>query len=102
MPKVPMPEKSYMPMSTRAKRPPLRETVAQRLSAFAVAIGNPDLYDLAAMNGLAAMSTLIDELVLAQVSETKTFGYSWSEIGAALGITKQAAQQRYGKSVNTD
>ena len=24
-------------------------------------------------------------------------GYSWSDIGRALGISKQAAQQRYGK-----
>jgi hypothetical protein len=103
MPKVPMPEQSYIPMSTRAKRPPLRETIAQQLSVIASgSCGDPDLHDLTEMNGLAAMSTLIDELILAQVVEMKTFGYSWLEIGAALGMTKQATQQRYGKSVNTD
>ena len=103
MPKVPMPEKSYTPMSTRTKRPPLRETVVQWLSVTAsAAVGDPDLHDLTEMNGLAALSTLIDELIHAQVVEMKTSGYSWSEIGAALGMTKQATQQRYGKSVNTD
>ena len=97
-----MPEQFYIPMSTRTKRPPLREAITQQLSIIASAsVGNPDLHDLTEINGLAALSTLIDELIVAQVVEARASGYPWSEIGAALGMTKQAAQQRYGKSVNT-
>lgn len=30
------------------------------------------------------------------VEEARASGYSWTEIGNELGITRQAAQQRYG------
>jgi hypothetical protein len=102
MPKVPMPETSPIPVSPRAKRLPFRDLVAGELNAMASTTGSQDLDSLRVMNGLAAMSTLIDELIVGQVVEMKTSGYSWSEIGAALGMTRQATQQRYGKNVNTD
>ncbi len=30
------------------------------------------------------------------VTGLRAFGYSWAEIGSRLGITRQAAQQRWG------
>ena len=98
-----MPEKSPVPVSPYAKRPPFRDLMAEQLEAEASTCGNHDLTgNLRVMNGLAAMSTLIDELIIVQVVEARASGYPWSEIGAALGMTKQATQQRYGKNVNTD
>lgn len=34
------------------------------------------------------------------VREARRAGLSWTQIGAALGTTKQAAQQRFGATVN--
>jgi hypothetical protein len=99
MPKIPMPEQSPIPVSSRAKRPPFRDLIAAQLEDIASTVGGQDLDDnLRVMNGLAAMSTLIDTLFVVQVVKARDSGYSWAEVGAALGMTKQAAQQRYGKS----
>ena len=34
----------------------------------------------------------------AAVTGLRAFGYSWTEIGSRLGITRQAAQQRWGRT----
>lgn len=44
----------------------------------------------------ADMDAAIAEAVVANVAE---HGYSWADIGRELGITKQAAFQRYGKLI---
>ena len=41
------------------------------------------------------LSDLGEQLVDHYVSEAKAAGASWSEIGEAIGVTKQAAQQRH-------
>jgi hypothetical protein len=48
---------------------------------------------------LIQMTALADELETAirdAVTGLHQFGYSWAEIGLRLGITRQAAQQRWG------
>lgn len=54
--------------------------------------------DIAALPELVALrdelDTTIDETVVALRSEPWT--YSWSQIGEALGISRQAAQKRWG------
>ena len=52
------------------------------------------------IDALADMARLADELDIA-ISHAVTglrarHGYSWAEIAARLGITRQAAQQRWG------
>ena len=42
------------------------------------------------------MEQLSDELLGHFVSEARTSGCSWAQIGEALGVTRQAAQQRHG------
>lgn len=49
--------------------------------------------------GLAALSTVIDDLLQEAVAEARADGYSWADIGSALGMTRQAAQQRYQRQV---
>jgi len=52
--------------------------------------------DVEALRDLVALSTNIDEAIGEAVVGLRAFGYSWSEIGTRLGISKQAAQQRWG------
>ena len=39
--------------------------------------------------------------VLSAVDAARTMGATWQEIGTALGVSKQAAQQRFGGKGNT-
>lgn len=41
------------------------------------------------------MRTAADDAIRAVVTDMRADGASWSEIGDALGVTRQAAQQRY-------
>jgi len=46
------------------------------------------------------MLSLAEEIDTARaeaVKDLRGHGYSWAEIGARLGITRQAAQQRWGQ-----
>jgi biotin operon repressor len=63
------------------------------LRACSRRVGDGDAEALALMLGLA------EEIVTAiaeAVNGLRACGYSWAEIGARLGITRQAAQQRWG------
>jgi len=40
----------------------------------------------------------IDTAIAEAVKALRTHGYSWAEIGARLGVTRQAARQRWGAS----
>lgn len=52
----------------------------------------------------AFQQTVTAEAELAQaVAAARNAGYSWAQIGAVLGISKQSAHQRYGpKHADTD
>ena len=64
-----------------------------RAHARRVAAGDVDA--LADMTGLA---TELDEAITQAVTGLRNIGYSWAEIAARLGVTRQAAQQRWGRS----
>jgi hypothetical protein len=40
----------------------------------------------------------IDTAISQAVQGLRGFGYSWAEIGSRLGVTRQAAQQRWGRT----
>ncbi len=63
------------------------------LRAYARRVATGDIEALIAMTGLAAD---IDTALREAVSGLRQYGYSWAEIGSRLGITRQAAQQRWG------
>ena len=51
------------------------------------------------VEGLAALLALgqeIEAVTAVAVAGLRDFGYSWAEIASRLGITRQAAQQRWG------
>jgi hypothetical protein len=52
--------------------------------------------DIDALTLMTALSADIDTAIHTAVTGLRNFGYSWAEIGARLGITRQAAQQRWG------
>ena len=63
------------------------------LRAYARRIATGDVEALTLMLGLSAE---IDTAITQAVTGLRGFGYSWAEIGSRLGITRQAAQQRWG------
>jgi hypothetical protein len=54
---------------------------------------------LAAMVHLAEMAERIDWALLSLVAEARASGVSWSAVGTSLGVSKQAAQQRFAPYV---
>jgi len=63
------------------------------LRAYARRVAAGDVEALTLMLGL---SDQIDTAIAQAVTGLRGFGYSWAEIGSRLGITRQAAQQRWG------
>jgi hypothetical protein len=63
------------------------DTVVRRLDE-----GDP----LGALEAVAAARAGLDVLARQAVAELREGGSSWADVGRVLGVTKQAAQQRYG------
>jgi hypothetical protein len=63
------------------------------LRAYARRIAEGDIDSLSLMTSLAAD---IDQAIAQAVTGLRTQGYSWAEIGSRIGVTRQAAQQRWG------
>jgi len=53
--------------------------------------------DVEALTDLVQLSRTVDRAVDDAVVGLREFGYSWAEIAGRLKISKQAAQQRWGK-----
>ena len=63
------------------------------LRAYARRVATGDIEALTRMTGLADdTETAIRDAVIG----LREFGYSWADIGSRLGVTRQAAQQRWG------
>ncbi|OHX04597.1 hypothetical protein [Micromonospora sp. WMMB235] len=52
--------------------------------------------DVEALRDVVALSADLDRAIGEAVIGLRQFGYSWAEIGQRLGISRQAAQQRWG------
>ena len=63
------------------------------LRAYSRRVADGDVEALTLMTDLADE---IDTAIGQAVTGLRAFGYSWAEIGSRLGITRQAAQQRWG------
>lgn len=73
----------------------LRATVAE--SGGKVSEDPDSLLD--ALSHLAEMAERVDWAMLSLVGEARAHGVPWVMIGASLGVTKQAAQQRFAPYV---
>jgi hypothetical protein len=65
------------------------------LRAYARRVADGDVEALTLMTDLADE---IDTAIGQAVTGLRGFGYSWAEIGSRLGVTRQAAQQRWGRT----
>ena len=95
--------------ATIANRPPKRprqevETVGRRgfipaaarfIRAAGKRAGEGDEFELAELVGLQAV---LDEAIAAAVAGQRTYKKSWAAIGRAVGTTREAAWQRWGKA----
>ena len=52
--------------------------------------------DIEAITVMAATATQLDTAIRDAITGLRAIGYSWADIGLRLGITRQAAQQRWG------
>jgi hypothetical protein len=52
--------------------------------------------DVEALADMVALSSVLDDAITDAVTGLRAHGYSWAEIAARLGISRQAAQQRWG------
>jgi hypothetical protein len=64
------------------------------MRALSKRLGDADPEDLAEM---LELSRTLDAAIGAAVRGQRAAGFSWAQIAAPLGITRQAAQQRWGK-----
>ena len=51
--------------------------------------------DIGALTDLVALRAQVDEAITVAVRQLHAAGYSWTEIATELGVTRQAARQRY-------
>lgn len=56
-----------------------------------------DAGDIAELGTLGALAGDVDAMIASTVTGLRASGHTWQEIGDALGVTRQAAQQRYGR-----
>ena len=83
--------------TTRADR-------AAALEAWADRVGTDDLVpaDTEALRAIAELAEQrdgVDAAIIEAVRSARAAHRSWSEIGAMLGVSKQAAQRKYSKLV---
>lgn len=59
---------------------------------------DPQGEPLAELHRLTELRREISRAEEAQVRRARTTGYSWQAIASALGVSKQAAHRRFGRS----
>lgn len=69
----------------------------RRVEIHARALSNPGLRVLDRLDYCALIRDDAEQLLAAYAESARSQGFSWSEIGAAVGVSKQGAQQRWGK-----
>jgi hypothetical protein len=52
--------------------------------------------DIEALTALHQLSSTVDSATADAIRGLRAFGYSWTDIAARLGVTRQAAQMRWG------
>jgi hypothetical protein len=58
-------------------------------------VADEDEFELAE---LVALRDVLEESIRHAIAGQRSYGRSWAHIGAALGTTRQSAQERYGRA----
>jgi hypothetical protein len=97
-PTPPSPERNVKPGLTAKRRSSVEnddyaQFLRRVLRAFSRRIAAGDIDALTDLNNIAAdLETALHDAV----TGLRGHGYSWTDIGNATGVTRQAAQQRWG------
>ncbi|AIF40668.1 hypothetical protein FA951_04030 [Dermacoccus nishinomiyaensis] len=75
----------------------VEEAAARIMEGFRV---QTHLFTKDELEGLAMLNNLMSDTIKWVVAERRAKGDSWAQIGESLGISKQAAQQRFGKKAD--
>jgi hypothetical protein len=71
------------------------QMLSRMIRAYGRRVQDADIEDLADM---LAMRDQLDDVIRSTVTEMRAkHEFSWARIGEAMGTTRQAAQQRYGR-----
>ena len=54
--------------------------------------------DIEALQEFISLEKILHDSITDAVGQLREFGYSWTDIGQRLGMTRQAAQQRWGSN----
>jgi len=65
---------------------------------FTAGVGSADPAE--GLRAVAALRRLAERLESLQVDRARDLGWSWSQIAAALGVSKQAVHQKHGARAN--
>lgn len=68
--------------------------VSRMLASYGRRVATADPEQLAQ---LVALQAQLDDIAQAAVDGLRATGFTWAEIGQHAGITKQGAQQRWGR-----
>jgi hypothetical protein len=71
----------------------MSETASDEVTAVAAATGSQD--PEVGLAAVAALRGLVEVLEALQVENARARGWSWQQIAARLGITKQAVHKKY-------
>jgi len=63
--------------------------------AEGAASNDPDV----GLRAVAALRALTERLEILQVERARTLGWSWQEIAARLGVTKQTVHRKHGNRI---
>jgi predicted ATP-dependent protease len=83
---------------TRTARAEALEEWAEQVEPADLKIADTDA--LRAIAELAQRRSEIDDELTAAIREARNANRSWSEIGAMLGVSKQAAQRKYAATAS--
>ena len=65
------------------------------LPETALAAASPD--PAIGLRGVVVLRRLADQLEAGHVADARQAGWSWQEIGDALGVSRQAVHKKYGR-----
>jgi len=87
------------PLTSKRQKPPrptsdLIGGVRRLLIALSRRVGDGELEHL---HDLREMAWIVDQMIQASVDGLRADGFTWQQIGDELGMSRQGAQQRYGR-----
>ena len=88
---------AYGPMALCASCDARRSTMGKGMVGRSLVHGR-DWSALEAVETAVGQLATAEEKLAGAVVAARRLGHSWGELGVALGVTRQAAQQRFGKS----